>query len=99
MDMDQIRAALSKMSNDQLRQVSGMVKDAWDRNTRVASREFMVGEYATWKSTKTGRPVYIRITKVNTKTILGEEVNAAGERVPSPGWRVSPNLLKPYTPK
>lgn len=61
---------------------------------------FRVGKLASFYSAKKGREVIIRITKINTKTVMGDEVNERG--IPTGmKWKCGPSCLTvlPDAPK
>lgn len=97
MDMRALQSVLEKLSEDQLREVNGMVVRQIRRlianKQQNAARQFHVGQKVKWWSNKRHRWVTIQIDRINPKTVIGQEILPSGE----PGittWRVSPSLLQ-----
>lgn len=84
----QIAAVIPSLTQDEIRQLSLMLRDQWNHNNRQKSAavaaQFSRGQKVKWFG-KRGNMSGV-ITKINVKTII-VDAGANGE------WRVSPSLL------
>lgn len=85
---------LNGMSNEALRSLNRMVVDVLrQRQTAEAfekSRQFRIGQMVKF-SDKYGRPVTMRIERINTKTVSGVVECPITKR--KTNWRVHPSFL------
>ena len=70
------------------REVIAALNELAKQRQRRAASQFHVGSRVMWDSTRTGRPIHGRVTKINRKNI--DVTDDVGNR-----WRVSPSLLRP----
>ncbi len=100
MDAIALRKLLAAQSEDTLRmmneEVVAEIRKRRSLRESKATRAIEVGGQYQFYSEKYGRTVRIRVTKVNTVTVHGVEIEATG-RIGYVTWKVSPSVLKPVT--
>ena len=74
------------------------IRDRQRLETMKAATAFHPGQLVQFSSSKTGRRVYLRVTKFNQKTVGGQEVNEMGvQQAGMREWRVSPGMLTAHS--
>lgn len=90
------------MTTADLREVNSVlvntIRDRQRLEVIKAATAFHPGQLVSFRSNKTGRRVYLRVTKFNQKTVGGQEVSEMGVQQAGMGtWRVSPGMLVAHT--
>jgi hypothetical protein len=93
-------AHFRKLSYEDMREANRVLIEVMRERQSIdgyrAKAAMSVGQIATWLCSKTHVNRYIRITKMNIKTVSGQEVDANGVAQPyMRSWRVQASLLKP----
>jgi hypothetical protein len=93
------RERLAAMTEPQLRAINeavvGEIRLRQTQREMQASSQFRVGQVVTWYSDKRNKQVYIKVGRINPKSLAGDECNADGTSKPIPmTWRVSPTMVK-----
>jgi len=93
-------AQLNSMSTEALRNLNNMVVGVLrQRQTTEAyekARKFSIGQMVNFKD-KWGRPVTMRVERINVKTVSGYSIDPVTER--RTNWRVAPSFLSPVEVK
>jgi hypothetical protein len=88
MSVDLIKKALLSIDSiDDLRKVQSLIHSRADYLQRASTSQFSMGQKVSFISSRTGRKIVGRITKINQKTvsIMTDE---------SHSWKVSASLLR-----
>jgi 23S rRNA-/tRNA-specific pseudouridylate synthase len=87
-------SALNGMSTEALRQLNqmvvGVLRQRYAQQSWEKARNFSVGQMVQFKD-KYGRPVTMRVERINTKTVSGVATNPETGR--KTNWRVAPSYL------
>lgn len=93
-----IRGLLSGLDASQLREVNNDVIAHLNHQQRIrqmdAMRTLRVGTIAEFTSSKLHKTIRIRVTKLNQKTVSGQQINIADGTDMMASWNVAPSLLR-----
>lgn len=96
--MNATHASLKKLSLESLKSLRSLISLEIESRTINAIRE---GGYAQFNggSRRAGGKVYIRVERINMRSVSGREVDPKTLRLLPTTWRVGIAALSPFTPE
>ena len=96
--VQQIRGLLSGMTAQELRQVNSDVVAHLNHRQGLTQTSAManlrVGTIAEFNSSKLNKTIRIRITRLNQKTVTGQQIHIPDGTDTIGTWKVAPSLLR-----